>query len=170
MRPRQLEELEQAQPGHPLEVAVERPDHPTPLGREGSDEQVANPETLTPGRPSNRPLLDETPGVVRREKLRQGPEGALQAGDLASAGPPDQLDLHRYCERRLILIDQRIEGLPDPRLTESQIGNPDRGIDEDQDRLTSRRRERAVSTDTSTFPARDLSSWSARRRSSSRSA
>lgn len=170
MLPRHFEELEEAQLRHPFKITIERPNHPAPLYREGSDEQVCDTEPLTLGRPSQSPLFDETPGVVRRHKLRQCPYRSLQAGNLAGSRPSEQLDLHRYGEGNFILIDQRIESLSYQRLAEPQVGNPDRSVDEDQDRLRGRRRERAVSTDTSTFPASDLSSWSARRRNSSRSA
>lgn len=156
--PWHLEELEQAQPCHPFEIALERPNHPAPLGREGTEEQIPDTEALTLGCSSERPLFDETPGVVRRHKLLKRPQRAMQAGNLASARPSEELDLHRKREGNFIVIDQRIECLSYQRIAKPQVGNPDRRIDEDQDRLLGRRRERDVSTDTSTFPASDLSS------------
>ena len=88
----------------------------------------------------------------------QCPNGALQAGDLAGTRSSKELDLHRRREGNFILVDERIQSLSYLRIAETQIGNPDRGVDEDQDRLSGRRRDRAVSTATSTLPARDLSS------------
>lgn len=64
MVPRQLEELEHSQPGHPFEVAIKRPNHSASLSGEGSDQQITNAEALTFRRCPERPLFDETPSVI----------------------------------------------------------------------------------------------------------